>query len=170
MNDRLRVQGSAILTRAGRIAISVIFLYTGFSKIKPQAGFPWSIASVKASLAMFAFDVEAYKILPAQAISAAAHFLPFFEIAVGFWLLIGIASHISELLSAVTFLMFFSAQLSVYLRDIKIGCGCDLIPGEQVGPLSLTIDAALFLTCLGLTVQAFRANHALASQAVTGVQ
>lgn len=78
MNDRLRARRFRILTIAGRIAIGAISLYTGFSKVKPPAGFPWSAASTKISLAMFAFDVEAYKILSPPAVSAVAHILPFF--------------------------------------------------------------------------------------------
>jgi hypothetical protein len=146
-----------VFATIGRIAIGATLVYTAYGKLKPPfPGFGWSIATLRVSLAMFAISIEAYKILPAWATTLTADILPFFELTLGIWLITGIAARFSTLCSTVLFATFFSAMLSVYLRGIKAGCGCGLIPDEQIGPLSLTIDAAFLLVCALITTVEFR--------------
>ena len=147
------------LTKLGCIALGAMFLVTGYAKLKPQPGFPWTLDSVRLSLAFFAEYVDAYKILPSNLVNLAADILPFFELALGLWLLSRVAARISTAVASATMLLFFSAQLSVYLRGIKAGCGCELFSGEQIGPVSLTIDATLFLLCLAATISSYRAKR-----------
>jgi uncharacterized membrane protein YphA (DoxX/SURF4 family) len=140
----------------GRLLMAGIFICTGYSKIEPLGGMAWSLSSIRISLAWFAFSVEAYKLLPPWAVAAAAHFLPFFEIALGIWLLTGMALRISSLLSTITIATFFSAILSAYIRKLDIECGCRLLKNEHAGPLALAIDGGLFLLCLALAIISFR--------------
>ena len=156
MKTQISEKWLGIMSVVGRVAIGIIFLITGYFKVRPLPGFPWSVASVKISLAMFGTAVDSYQILPPWGVSLMAHFLPFVELALGILLLAGLALRFSTLLSAIAVLTFFTAQLSAYLRNMEIPCGCGLIPGEQIGPLSLTIDALLLLLCLALTFSAFR--------------
>lgn len=62
-------------------------------------------------------------------------------------------------MAAATMLTFFAVQLFAYLRDLVIPCGCRLFDNEQVGPVSLTIDALLFLLCVAIAIDAFHARN-----------
>jgi uncharacterized membrane protein YphA (DoxX/SURF4 family) len=145
------------LLQAGRVAVGVVLVYAAYGKLKPQlAGFGWSINSIELSLAVFAATIDSYRILPPWAVTAAASWLPFIESVLGIWLITGIARRFSSLLSSALFATFFTAMLSVYLRHIKVPCGCDLIPGEQIGPLSLTIDLLLCSISGAVSICEFR--------------
>jgi Methylamine utilisation protein MauE len=87
---------------------------------------------------MFAMSVDGYQILPPWGVSAVAHLLPFIELGLGLWLIAGVGLRFSSLISALVMLTFFGSELSVYLRNIQAPCGCGLIPGEQIGPVSLS--------------------------------
>ena len=78
-----------ILLIVGRLALAGIFLFAAYAKLKPQAAMPWSGASIRTSLSMFAMQVDSYQLLPPQLVSPAAHFLPLFELFLGLWLLSG---------------------------------------------------------------------------------
>ena len=95
--------------------------------------------------------------------------LPFVELGLGAWLIAGIALRLSSTLCAATMLTFFTAQLSVYLRNMVVKCGCGLFAGEQIGPLSLTIDALLFLVCLAIAIDAFGSRNR-ATGSLAGVE
>jgi uncharacterized membrane protein YphA (DoxX/SURF4 family) len=163
MQSQSRNRLLRIFTTIGRFLMGFIFILTAYSKMKPLEGFPWSIASLKLSLAMFATAVDGYRLLPSWAVSAVAHSLPFIELALGLWLLLGLALRFSAFLSTLAIAVFFVGQMSAYLRNMQIPCGCGLIPGEQIGPLSLSLDAVLVLLCLGLTLSALRLHKHRAS-------
>jgi uncharacterized membrane protein YphA (DoxX/SURF4 family) len=129
----------------GRIALAIIFLAAAFGKLKPLAGMPWTIASVKTSLAMFAMGVDSYQILPPWAVSPMAHFLPFFEIVLGIWLLSGITLRLSSLLSTLAICVFIYAMFSAWRRGLSINCGCFGQGGKPIGPVDMMRDGLIFL-------------------------
>jgi len=135
--------GRALLV-IGRLALAAIFLFAAYAKLKPQGAMPWSVASVKTSLSMFAMGVDSYQMLPAWAVSAVAHFLPIFELVLGLWLLSGIALRAASIISTLAVLVFIVAMWSAYHRGLTISCGC-FGPGEQIGPLTLVRDGLTFL-------------------------
>lgn len=134
-----------ILLIIGRIALAGIFLAAGVSKLKPLTGMPWTVASVKTSLAMFAMGVDSYQILPAWAVSPVAHFLPFFEIVLAIWLLSGFALRVSSLLSTLAICVFIYAMFSAWRRGLTINCGCFGQGGAPIGPKDMMRDGLLFL-------------------------
>ena len=85
-----------------------MFLFAAYSKLKPQAALPWSIASVRTSLSetMFAMQVDSYQLLPPQAVSMAAHALPFVELGLQLRLLSGLWLRYSTLATSVLLLGF----------------------------------------------------------------
>jgi uncharacterized membrane protein YphA (DoxX/SURF4 family) len=133
------------LLMLGRIALGIIFLAAAFGKLKPLTGMPWTVASVKTSLAMFAMGVDSYQILPAWAVSPLAHFLPFFEIVLGIWLLSGVALRLSSLLSTLAICVFIYAMFSAWRRGLSINCGCFGQGGKPIGPMDMMRDGLLFL-------------------------
>lgn len=108
---------------------------------------------------MFATLVDGYQILPSWGGTLVARFLPFVELVLGVWLIAGLVLRFSASLSALAIFTFFMGQMSAYLRNMRVPCGCGLIPGEQIGPLSLTIDALLFVVCLAIAIDAFRSRN-----------
>lgn len=129
----------------GRIALGIIFLAAAFGKLKPLTGMPWTVASVKTSLAMFAMGVDSYQILPAWAVSPLAHFLPFFEIVLGIWLLSGVVLRLSSLLSTLAICVFIYAMFSAWRRGLSINCGCFGQGGKPIGPMDMMRDGLIFL-------------------------
>jgi ribose/xylose/arabinose/galactoside ABC-type transport system permease subunit len=139
--------------------------------MKPQGGLPWSLASVRTSLSMFAMGVDSYQMLPQWAVSPFAHCLPPFELVLGLWLLTGVALRVSSLVATLAVSVFFTAMASAYERGLTISCGC-FGPGEQIGPKRLIEEGLILLPlALAVTIGAFlihRKRAASASETPTG--
>jgi uncharacterized membrane protein YphA (DoxX/SURF4 family) len=143
-----------VLLLVGRIALAAIFLVAAYAKLKPQGGMPWSAASVKTSLAMFAMQVDSYQLLPETAVNTVAHLLPPFELVLGFWLLSGIGLAFSSLVTTLLIGGFFSVMVRTYAMGLEVNCGC-FGPGEQLGAKTLIRDGSLLALSLAVTIGAF---------------
>lgn len=141
----------------GGLVVGCVFLAAAYGKMKPPAGFAWSWpSSVRISLAWFAIQVESYQILPSGIANAVAHFLPYFELFLGLWLVSCIGQRFSSLLASLALCGFMIAIASAYFRGLKIDCGCGIGPPEEVGPAALLRDGLKFLLpALLVTVGAF---------------
>ena len=135
-----------ILLIVGRLALAAIFLFAAYAKLKPQAAMPWSGASIRTSLSMFAMQVHSYQLLPPQLVSPAAHFLPLFELFLGLWLLSGIWLRYSALVTTLLLGAFFAMMVRTYRMGLEINCGC-FGPGNGWG-LRLCF-ATVLCWCLG---------------------
>jgi uncharacterized membrane protein YphA (DoxX/SURF4 family) len=144
----------SILLILGRLALAGIFLFAAYAKLKPQAQMPWSGASIRTSLSMFAMQVDSYQLLPPQLVSAAADFLPLFELFLGLWLLSGILVRYSLLFTTLLLGGFFTLMVRTYRMGLEINCGC-FGPGERLGPMSLLRDGLLLAFALAITITAF---------------
>src|ERR1700730_13903601 len=166
-----------ILLPMGRLALAALFLLAAYAKMRPQASMPWSIGSVKTSLAMFAMEVDSYQLLPAPAVSTVAHLLPPFELFLGLWLLSGLAARISTLVTTLLLAGFFAVMVRSYALHLGINCGC-FGPGEQLGPKTLIRDGSFLLVSIAVTIGAFlprprrseRSAAAIAPAAVSSEQ
>src|SRR5580700_3097911 len=118
MASTSRARRGRILLTAGRIALAGIFLVAAYAKMRPLEGMPWTVGSVKTSLAFFAMGVDSYQILPPWGVILVAHWLPLFEVVLGLWLLSGIALRISSLFSTLTICTFIYAMFSAYERGL----------------------------------------------------
>jgi uncharacterized membrane protein YphA (DoxX/SURF4 family) len=144
-----------VLLLLGRVALAAIFLFAAYAKLKPLGGMPWSIASVRVSLAAFAMGVDSYQMLPPWAVSPVAHIVPIFELVLGLWLLSGVALRLSSLISTLAVSGFLFVLVSAYRRGLTISCGC-FGPGEPIGPKTLIRDGLIFLPlALAVTIGAF---------------
>jgi uncharacterized membrane protein YphA (DoxX/SURF4 family) len=149
-----REKAGKTLLLIGRLALAVVFLFAAYAKMKPQGGMPWSVASVKTSLAMFAMGVDSYQLLSTSGVEFVSHWLPPFELFLGLWLLTGIALRYSALVTSLLLGGFFAVQFHVYLQGKEISCGC-FGPGEKLGPLSLLRDASFIAVALAIAIGAF---------------
>jgi uncharacterized membrane protein YphA (DoxX/SURF4 family) len=148
-----------ILLLVGRIVLAVIFLAAAVSKLLPLPGMPWTISSVKISLAMFSMGVDSYQILPTWAVSPVAHFLPFFEIVLAIWLLSGFTLRISSLLATFAICVFIYAMFSAWRRGLTIACGCFGQGSKPIGK-ELMMDGIIFLPLsLAIFVGTFFVNR-----------
>jgi|SRR5271156_6066450 len=154
MSKEARGRLGRILLLIGRIVLGAIFLVAAYAKMKPQAGMPLSVASVKTSLAMFAMQVDSFQMLPQAGVILVAHLLPPFELFLGLWLLSGILLPFSGVVTTLLIGGFFSVVLRAYLMKMPINCGC-FGPGEQVTGLTLLRDGSMFALSLGVTIGAF---------------
>lgn len=68
--------------------------------------------------------VAAYKILPTQIAHIVGYALPWFEMAIGLLLIIGISVRMSAIISGAIMVVFIAAIISVWARGILIDCGC----------------------------------------------
>ena len=154
MTKEARENSRRIFLLVGRLAFAATFLFAAYAKLKPQAAMPWSVASVKTSLSMFAMQVDSYQLLPPQAVSAAAHWLPFIELGLGLWLLSGLWLRYSSLFTTLLLGGFFALMVRTYASGLEINCGC-FGPGEKLGVKSLIRDGSLLGFSLAVTVCAF---------------
>ena len=144
-----------VLLLIGRLALAGIFIFAAYAKMKPQGGLPWSPASVRTSLSMFAMGVDSYQMLPQWAVSPLANWLPPVELLLGLWLLSGMALRLSSVVSTLLICVFFTAMTSAYERGLTISCGC-FGPGAQIGPKRLIEEGLIFLPlALAVAIGAF---------------
>lgn len=160
MTQESRRKLGRALKLIGRIVLGVIFIVAAVSKLEPLPGMPWSVASVKTSLAMFSMGVDSYQILPASAVSPVAHILPFFEIFLGLWLIAGVWLRLSSLIATLALCGFIAAMASVWHRGLTVTCGCFGQGGPPIGPKDMMRDGFLFLPiALALLIGSFISNR-----------
>ena len=138
----------------GRLALAAIFLLSAYAKMKPVANSPWSVNSVKISLTMFAFQVDAYELLPHATSIQVARLLPPIELFLGLWLLSGIGLRFSSLCTCLLLGGFLFALVWAYAHGLEIDCGCG--SHEQVGPRKIVEDLLMLVLAVGVTVAAFK--------------
>ena len=68
--------------------------------------------------------VRAYDLLPRSLVEPVAGILPFLEIALGLLLIVGLATRLVAVLSAVVLIVFIGAVISAAARGLSIDCGC----------------------------------------------
>jgi len=126
--------------RVGRIILAAVFVYAAWTKLRQ----PWEI---------FALSIDSYGVLPEWAVVAAARALPWFELALGVLLLLGL--QLVAVSSAVSLLLvgFMAAMLRAWWLDLGIDCGCFGI-GQAVSPGTLARDGVLTLLSVVVTAGA----------------
>jgi uncharacterized membrane protein YphA (DoxX/SURF4 family) len=95
---------------AVRVLLGALLLATGALK----AGHPASLAAAMAG----------FRLLPAAAIGPLALGLPYFEILLGAYLVVGLFTRAAAWVAAVQFTVYATAIASAVLRHIPANCGC----------------------------------------------
>src|SRR6202000_829601 len=116
----------------GRLILGPVFIYAGYSKaFLPNSHFwPWFFFkfSLSTNIANFAFQVDAFKLLPPGGVQFVAHTLPFTEIILGFLVLIGWQLRIFGTMLAAIMVGFSVVVARAYLLHMNINCGCFATP------------------------------------------
>ena len=95
--------------------------------------------------------VRAYQLVPESMVGVVAAVMPYLELALGLLLLVGLATRLAAVLSAVVLVIFIAAVASAAARGLSIDCGCF---GSATKNLTfawhMVIDFALLAALLAL--------------------
>lgn len=95
--------------------------------------------------------VRAYQLFPDTLASTLAAVLPYLEIALGLLLLVGLATRLTAVLSAIVLVAFIAGVISAAARGLSIDCGCFGGGGEvQAGQTAYTAEILRDLGFLAL--------------------
>ena len=98
------------LTLLFRLTLGIVLFLAGYLKaINPQKS---------------AMAVRAYELLPISVANFFGYVLPWFEIAVGALLILGVAVKITAVLGGLTMILFIIAISQAWARGLSIDCGC----------------------------------------------
>jgi uncharacterized membrane protein YphA (DoxX/SURF4 family) len=141
--DRLSAVGGLLsgpyATLVSRIVLGGVFLVAGATKI-PNPG---SLAA----------SIRSYELpLPEWFVSLSAHALPYLEVMLGLYVLIGLFTKVSVWATNALTLLFLLALVQGALRGLEIDCGCfgSSAGGESNLLLAAARDAGLL--ALGLHI------------------
>jgi putative oxidoreductase len=93
-----------------RVVLGGIFLVAGASKVGHAAEFAQQIA--------------AFRLLPQPVVAPMALLLPFLEILLGGYLVIGLFTRVSAWVATLMLLVFDGAIASAVVRGMTLNCGC----------------------------------------------
>lgn len=122
-----------------RVVLAGVWAWAAVAKIGDPA------AAVRA--------VRAYRLLPEWLAQGVGYGLPFLELALAVLLLLGLATRLAAVVSAVLFAVFLAGIVSAAARGLRIECGCFGGGGETAStsyPLEIVRDAVLLLLAVAL--------------------
>jgi len=130
---------SPYATLASRIVLGGVFLVAGATKI-PNPG---SLAAA----------IRSYELaLPEWFVSLSAHALPYVEVLLGLYLLVGLFTKVSALATSGLTIIFLLALVQGALRGLEIDCGCFGSSAGETSNLWLAAARDVGLLVLGLHV------------------
>ena len=131
----------------GTVALDVVGLLArlGLAAVWFFSGVPKALNSRETLVA-----VRAYQIFPEALVSVVAGALPYLEIALGVLLMVGLATRLSAVLSAILLLAFIAGVISAAVRGLSIDCGCfggggDVAPGQTAYTAEILRDLGFLL-------------------------
>jgi uncharacterized membrane protein YphA (DoxX/SURF4 family) len=155
MSDLSSHRWGHILLIVGRVVLGGSFVYAAYTKLQPAIpGMPWSVASIKTSLLMFAMKVDSFQMLSSPQANLVAHLLPFLELLLGLWIVSGLWLRIPSLITTLLLGGFLFATIRAYVLGIKIKCGC-FGAGEEIGFKTFLQDGSFLALALAVTIGAF---------------
>jgi len=129
-----------------RVALGLVFAIAGGLKI--------------GHFDVFASQIAGFEILPQAAIAPLALLLPFVEVALGIYLILGLFTRAAGAFACVQLLIFSAAIASAVVRGISASCGC-FGPSDQTTTSWPEVARDLALALVAAYI-AWRAPGALA--------
>ena len=124
-----------------RLVLGIIFLYAAWTKISQ----PWEL---------FAMAIDSYGLLPLKWVELVARTLPWFEAAIGLFLIAGIFLRSAAVATSLLLAVFFSLMLRAYAKGMQINCGC-FGPGEVISWKTLLRDGSMLAAAVALASMSF---------------
>lgn len=102
--------------------------------------------------------VRAYQIFPESLVGIVAAMLPYLEIALGVLLVLGLATRLAAVLSAVVLVAFIAGVISAAARGLSIDCGCfggggDIAAGQTAYTEEILRDLGFLVLAVYLIVR-----------------
>lgn len=126
-------------TLAARLLIGGLFVYASVHKLFDPAD--------------FAAAIRNYQLLPAALSNLAAMSLPWVEITAGVFLMLGILTRPSALITTVMMSVFLAAIIFAFATGLDIDCGCFTSAASssgRIGVYHIVRDSFLLLICLSI--------------------
>jgi uncharacterized membrane protein YphA (DoxX/SURF4 family) len=127
-----------------RLGLAAVWLISGFLKaVDPRT----TVVAVRA-----------YQIFPESLVGIFAAVLPFLEIALGVLLVLGLATRLAAVLSAVVLVAFIAGVISAAARGLSIDCGCfggggDVAAGQTAYTAEILRDLGFLALAVYLIVR-----------------
>jgi uncharacterized membrane protein YphA (DoxX/SURF4 family) len=124
-----------------RVALGAIFVYAAWVKLT----LPWQL---------FAMSIDSYQLLPSNLVEFLARTLPWFELLIGFLLILGRWLRVSSTATSLLLLVFFSLIVRAAIKGQEISCGC-FGPGETISWKTMLRDGSMLAGSLFVTAMAW---------------
>lgn len=131
-----------ILLLLGRVALGTLLLYSAYAKLK----YPWIT---------FAATLYGYQLLSDNAVIFVARTLPWFELALGILLIVGIGLRWVAAAATALLAVFFAILVRSFAKGMQIECGCFGPGGDPLSWKTLTRDGLFLAGSLAVTIGAF---------------
>jgi uncharacterized membrane protein YphA (DoxX/SURF4 family) len=107
-----------------------------------------------------ATSVRAYQILPVDLANLLGFILPFAEVAIGIFLIVGIWVRLNALAGGVLMIMFVIAIGQAWARGISLDCGCfgkgGLLDTDELPVWNYTLEIARDIVLAAFAVYLYR--------------
>jgi uncharacterized membrane protein YphA (DoxX/SURF4 family) len=100
-----------IVSVALRIALGLVFVYAAWTKLRV----PWWL---------FAASIDGYKVAPEWSLEPLARALPWVELAIGAFLIVGRWLRTAATASSLMLIVFVILMVRAYAAGLQINCGC----------------------------------------------
>ena len=134
------------LTLAFRLILGGVLLVAGALKVSD----PYSSAT----------SVRAYQILPVDLANFLGFVLPFAEVAIGIFLIVGIWVRLNAIAGGALMIMFIIAIGQAWARGISLDCGCfgkgGLLDTDELPVWSYTLEIARDIVLAAFAVYLYR--------------
>ena len=128
------IRRSPYLSVVCRVIVGVIFISFALSKIMRPA--------------VFALNVVDYDMMPAWGVNLWALTLPWAELVVGLFLILGIRTRAAATLIGAMNIIFIVGLVNAILHNMPINCGCVGEVGEPVNWWKVTKNVGMLVMCI----------------------
>ena len=137
------------LLLVGRVILGAIFIVAAYTKLYFSGS--WHFGDYHF---FFGMAINSYNLLPVWAVELLARVLPWFELALGAFLISGAGLRWSGIIASGLLLVFIGAMTNAYIKGLEIMCGC-FGNNEKLGPWTLVRDSSMLVLALAVTIGAF---------------
>jgi uncharacterized membrane protein YphA (DoxX/SURF4 family) len=143
MNFSVRSKTCRWIALALRVILGGLFILAAYLKLQDS----WRL---------FAMDIAAYEVLPTEGpwLELVARTLPWFELALGVWLISGVWLRVSAAVSALMMVGFIGLMTLAQVKGLSIDCGC-FGPGEKISWITMLRDGSLMGAALALAAWSY---------------
>ena len=138
-----------MLLLVGRVILGAIFIVAAYTKLYFSGS--WHFGDYNF---FFGMAINSYNLLPVWAVELLARVLPWFELALGAFLISGAGLRWSGIIASGLLLVFIGAMTNAYIKGLEIMCGC-FGNNEKLGPWTLVRDSSMLVLALSVTIGAF---------------